>query len=55
MRAGGDADALLLLGQPHERHVGVLLRHTDEVDEPRLGQGRDQTDTARLEGVMDEL
>jgi hypothetical protein len=54
VRAGRDPDAFFLLGQAHERHVRVVLGHPDEVDEPRLGQGRHQPDAAGFERVVND-
>ena len=55
VRAGRNADAFLLLRQAHELHLGVLLGHADQVDEPGLGQRRHEADADVLEAVVDEL
>ena len=55
VRAGRDADALFLLGQADQGHLRIVLGHADQVDEPRLGQRRQQPDAARLQRVVDEL
>ena len=55
VRAGGDADRLLFLGEAHQRHIRVVVGHADEVHQPGLRQGRNDLHVARLEGVVDQL
>ena len=50
-----DADRLLLLSQPHQRDIGVILGHADKMYQPCLRQGRHQPDIAGLQRVIDQL
>ena len=54
VRAGRDADPFLFLGEPHQDHPRIVLGHSNEVDQPRFWQGRDEPDPAPPEGVVDQ-
>ena len=55
VRASRHADALFLLGQPDQRHLGILVGHSDQVHQPGFGQSADHPDTHTLDGVVDQL
>ena len=55
MGASRDPDALFFFRESNERHVGVVLSETDQMDEPGLRQRRHQTDAACLERIENEL
>src|SRR5215475_10815299 len=55
VRARRDADAFLLLGEANERHLLVLLRHSNEVDEPCLRQRRNDPHAGVLETLVNQL
>jgi len=53
-REGGrDPHPFLLLRETDEDHFRVVVGHPDEMDEPGLGERRNQPDPAVLEGVVD--
>ena len=52
---GGDADALLLLRQSDEGHVGVFVGEPDEMKEPRLRQRRDDPHTGGSQRLIRKL
>ena len=43
-----NSEPLLLLGQPDQDHLPILLRQADHMHEPRLGNHREQPDPVRL-------
>jgi hypothetical protein len=55
MRPDRHPDPLLLLGQPHQRHLRVFLGQAHQVHQPGLGQHREQAHPAPLEGVVHPL
>ena len=55
MSAHGDAHALLFLGQADQDHVRVLLRHADQVDQPRFGKSGQQAHSGILQGLVDDV
>src|SRR5438128_2630241 len=55
MRAGRDTYALFLLGEANQRHLGVVVRDPDQVDQPGLRQRADEFDAHPFHGVIDQL
>jgi len=55
MRARGDADSFLLLGETDEDHLRVIFRHPDEAHEPCLRKGRDQPNSICFQRFVNQL
>src|SRR5712691_5217720 len=55
MRACGEADAFLFLGEADESHLRIVFGDLNEVHEPGFREGRKELDAAGFEGLVDEL
>ena len=50
----GIATAFLLFRQSHQDHVGVVFGHSNQMDQPGLGQRRQQANAARRERLVNQ-
>src|SRR5712691_6633501 len=55
MRACGEADAFLFLGEADESHLRIVFGDLNEVHEPGFREGRKELDAAGFEGAVNEL
>jgi hypothetical protein len=55
VRAGRNADALLLFGEAHENRVRVFVGKPHQMHQPGFRQRRDEADTAGFERVVNQL
>jgi len=55
VRAGGEADAFLFLGETDESHLRIVFGNVDEVHEPGFRERGKKLDATGFERVVNEL